>query len=525
MVGLRPFSGRMSVRGQAFAPRGVAMAMASGVVMVPEDRRTEGIFATHSVRGNITVPWVQRLGRAGFYSLRGERRRADEVAGRFRVRYHAIEQPIAALSGGNQQKVLLGRWLETDPLVLILDEPTRGIDVGAKAEIQAELRRLAAQGRAVLVISSDILEALHLGDRIYVMRDGRISGQFSRKEATETKLIQAALPEAAVSPHATPSRTADWRRFVGFGRELKVFGALAILIVALAAILGRSFVSSANLFDVLSAASLVSIAAAGMAQVLIVGGIDISIGSMLGLTGAIAGAASLRGWHPLGAIGLGAGLGFILGALNATIAFRGRIHPIIVTLAGIYVYRGLMLRFTGGYEVSEFSPSFRALTEGTMIGVPKVVLFAVVVHLANVWFLHRTLPGRQLYAVGGSEKAARLAGLSPQRARVVAFSICGTLVGLTSVLWGSYYGKIQSNTGTGFELQVIAAAVIGGCAISGGRGTALGVVAGSVLIAVVYNALILLHVNSNWQGVFIGLLILAPLGLDSWIQRGRRRTT
>jgi ribose/xylose/arabinose/galactoside ABC-type transport system permease subunit len=258
-----------------------------------------------------------------------------------------------------------------------------------------------------------------------------------------------------------------------------------------------------------------------MAQVLIAGGIDISVGSMLGLTGAIAGTAALRGLPPLGAVALGILMGAVLGGLNAVIAYRGRVHPIIVTLAGIYVFRGLMLRFTGGYEVSGFASSFRALTDGAILGLPKVVLIAAVVHAGNAWFLGRTLPGRRLYAVGGSERAAGLAGLRPQRVRLMAFANSGALVGLAAVLWGSYYGKIQSNTGAGFELQVIAAAVIGGCAVTGGRGRAIGVVAGSVLIAVVYNALILLQVSSYWQGVFVGALILAAPALDAWIQ-GRR---
>jgi ribose/xylose/arabinose/galactoside ABC-type transport system permease subunit len=178
-----------------------------------------------------------------------------------------------------------------------------------------------------------------------------------------------------------------------------------------------------------------------------------------------------------------------------------------------------MLRFTGGYEVMNLPAGFRVLAEGTLAGIPKVVWFAAAVHAVNAWFLNRTLLGRRLYAVGGSEKAAALAGLQPRMVRAVAFALAGALVGVTAVLWGAYYGKIQSNTGAGFELQAIAAAVIGGCAVTGGRGGALGVVAGSVLIAVVYNALVLLQVNAYWQGVFVGALILAATALDGWFHR------
>lgn len=517
VVGLRPARGRRVLRGKAFVPAGPAEALRAGVVLVPEDRRSEGIFPTHACRENITVPWLHRFSRAGFFTVRRERRLAEDIARRLHTRYADIDQPIVTLSGGNQQKLILGRWLATDPAVLILDEPTRGIDVGAKAEVHAEIRELAARGKAVLVISSDLTEVLQLGDRVDVLCSGRIAGSFRREEASETAVMNAALPEAKNIPGGELPRPGN-KRLAAAGRELSTFGALILLVAALTVLCGRDFASVENLLGVLAAASLVSIAAAGMAHVLIVGGIDISIGSMLGLTGALAGTAAVQGLAPGLAMGLGVVLGAALGAGNATAASWGRIHPIVVTLAGIYVFRGLMLRFTGGYEVGGFSPAFRALTEGTLLGAPKVVWIAALVHAGNAWFLNRTLWGRRLYAVGGSEKAAVYSGIGLARTRLQAFAVCGGMVGLTAVLWGAYYGKIQSNTGVGFELQVIAAAVIGGCAVTGGRGRALGVVAGSILVAVVYNALILLRISSYWQGVFVGLLILAAAALDRWIR-------
>lgn len=519
MVGLRQIRGRMTFEGRTYKPTGPADALAVGVALVPEDRRTEGLFLTHSCRANITVPWLDRLGRGGFFSIVGERRRAGNVATKQGVRCRTIEQPIVSLSGGNQQKLLLGRWLEADPRVLVVDEPTRGVDVGAKAEIHAALRELADRGRALLVISSDLPEVLQLGDRIHVMREGRLSTSLLRTEATEARLVQAALPRSASEVGVIPRQARRRDRIARIGRELSVFGGLAVLLAILTALCGREFASAANLLDILAASSLVSIAAAGMAQVLIVGGIDISIGAMLGLTAALAGTAALRGVPVVAVIALGIVLGAVFGAVNAFTAYRGRIHPIIVTLAGIYVFRGVMLRFTGGYEVSGFSESFRSLTDGRIGGVPKIVWIAAVVHLGNAWFLSRTLTGRRLFAVGGSPKAAKLAGIRIERIQLMAFAFCGGLIGLTAVLWAAYYGKVQSNTGSGFELQVIAAAVIGGCAVTGGRGRALGVVTGSILIAASYNALILLRVSSMWQGVFIGSIILAVPAFDSWIQR------
>ena len=522
IVGLRPSRGNITLRSVPLQAASPAEALAAGVVLLPEDRRTDGIFPTHSCRENVTAPWLRRLGFAGFFSTARERRVADDLARRLGTRYRSIEQPAATLSGGNQQKLMLGRWLGTDPAVLLLDEPTRGVDVGAKEEIHDEIRRLAGQGKAVLLISSDLPEVLALSHRVCVLREGTVGGEFAREAATETAVADAALPGQKAAPSAGGRALATMpgrRRVATAARELGAFGALAALAGVMTLLCGREFASAANLLDILASASLVSIAAAGTAQVLIAGGIDISVGSMLGLVGALACTTAVHGLPPLVVLAVGTGLGAVFGLLNAAVSYGGGIHPIVVTLAGIYVYRGLMLRFTGGDEVMNLPGAFRALAEGTWAGVPKVVWCAAGVHAANAYFLNRTLLGRRLYAVGGSEKAAVLAGLRPRSLRSFAFAVGGALVGLTAVLWGAYYGKIQSNTGTGFELQVVAAAVIGGCAVTGGRGGALGVVAGSVLIAVVYNALVLLKVSAYWQGVFVGALILGAAALDRWFHR------
>jgi ribose transport system permease protein len=197
-----------------------------------------------------------------------------------------------------------------------------------------------------------------------------------------------------------------------------------------------------------------------------------------------------------------------------------------VTLAGISIYRGTMLQITGGYEVNPLPPAYRVLVDGRIAGIPKVLWLALGVLALNWLVLSRTLFGRRLLAVGNSEKASRLIGLSPWRLRAAAFAALGACVGLASVMWGGYYGKIQSNTGAGWELLVIAATVIGGCSITGGRGTALGAFLGSVLIALVYNSLVILRISSYWQNLFVGFLILGAVMTDIWlpaVAEARRR--
>jgi ribose/xylose/arabinose/galactoside ABC-type transport system permease subunit len=201
----------------------------------------------------------------------------------------------------------------------------------------------------------------------------------------------------------------------------------------------------------------------------------------------------------------------------------GRVHPIIVTLAGLSIYRGVMRQATGGYEISAFPDPFRAIAEGRFLGLPGIVWVSFAVLLMAWAILQRSVWGRQLLAVGNSKTAAALMGLPAKKLQIGSFALNGAFIGLAAVLWGAYYGKVQSNTGDGWELQAIAAAVIGSCNIMGGSGTALGTFLGACLIGVVNNGLSLLQIETYWQPVFIGFFILGTVLVDGWLIRGGRR--
>ncbi|MFH1264258.1 MAG: ATP-binding cassette domain-containing protein, partial [Planctomycetota bacterium] len=528
IFGLAPFRGTIRLDGNKHSIRDPAEAMRRGMAYLPEDRLTEGIFASHSCRSNVTSAVLRRLARWGVISGARERSVTDRVVERFDVRLGTPEQPIQTLSGGNQQKLLLGRWLETNPEVLILDEPTRGVDVGTKAQIHRLMDELAAEGKAILLVSSELPELMGMSDRVLVMCEGRLAGEFDPRKTPEETVAAAAFPRTANS-----RRPKDAQPDHGFTgrlvriREIGIAVALVAIVLVMSLLRASEFATVKNLLDVLTAASIVSVAAAGMTLVIASGGIDISIGSLLGLIGAVAGMCAVKGVPPAVCLGMAVVLGAGLGSLNGTLSRLGNIHPIIVTLAGISIYRGVMLQITGGYEITPLPPGYRLLVDGRLVGVPKVLWIAIGVLAGNWLLVSRTLLGRRLLAVGNSEKASRLIGLSPWRLRIIAFAMLGACVGLASVMWGGYYGKIQSNTGQGWELLVIAAAVIGGCSITGGRGTALGAFLGSVLIALVYNALNLLKVSSYWQSLFVGCLILGAVVVDVWVpvlvETARRR--
>ena len=166
--------------------------MAAGVGLVPEDRRQQGLVMEMSIGRNITLASLNRLRRGPLIRAAAERRFARDWAARLQVKYGRISNPMTSLSGGNQQKVVLAKWLGRRPSLLIVDEPTRGIDVGTKAEVHRLLEELAAEGVAILVISSELPEVLRLADRILVMREGRLVAEFARADASEESIVAAA---------------------------------------------------------------------------------------------------------------------------------------------------------------------------------------------------------------------------------------------------------------------------------------------------------------------------------------------
>jgi rhamnose transport system ATP-binding protein len=188
----RADAGHVEVDGRRLPGARPLAAMRAGLGFVPEDRRQQGLVMDLSVARNATLTRMGALARGGIIRSRAERRLATEWATRLQLKFHKLDDPVGFLSGGNQQKVVLAKWLATEPKVLIVDEPTRGIDVGTKAEVHRLLSELAGRGVAVLMISSELPEVLGMADRVLVMHEGRLTGELSRAEATEERVMQAA---------------------------------------------------------------------------------------------------------------------------------------------------------------------------------------------------------------------------------------------------------------------------------------------------------------------------------------------
>jgi len=522
LFGIRPMiSGTVVLDGKPVRMRSPSNAIRAGLAYLPEDRLVQGVFRNHPVRANVSVAALRGLCRFGWIRAGRERALVEQVVRDMNVRARSIEQPISTLSGGNQQKVVFGRWQCTAPKVLVLDEPTRGVDVGAKGEIHKLICDLAEQGTAIVLISSELPEVMAMSDRIVTFSEGRQTGVFDPRVDGEAAIAAASVPRSVKEEETTRRRSSVLTRLLRF-REVGLLAFILLLSGSMAALKPAEFANPGNFFDILATAALPAIMAQGAMLIICAGGIDISVGSMMGLLCAVAAMAAKAGWPPLLCLGLAIAVGVACSLLNGGTALLARIHPIIVTLAGISIYLGVMRIVTGGREVMLLPAGYRALADGNLMGIPKLCYYVVAVTALTHLLLRYTLPGRRVLALGNSESAARQIGLSKTRLTLFVFAVSGALVGLTAVLHAGYYGKVQANTGAGMELKAIAAAVIGGTNILGGRGSALGTLLGAFLVALLYNMLILLQASSYWQNIFVGGLILVAVVLDAAVERLRR---
>jgi rhamnose transport system ATP-binding protein len=192
-------AGQVVVRGRKLRRASPTGAMASGMGFVPEDRRQQGLVMDMSVQQNVALASLGRLRKGGFIRSSAERALASDWAARLKIKYGRLTDPVAMLSGGNQQKIVLAKWLGRDPAVLIVDEPTRGIDVATKAEVHGLLVELASSGVGILMISSELPEVLGISDRILVMREGRIAAEYPRQRASEEEIMAAATGQRVAS--------------------------------------------------------------------------------------------------------------------------------------------------------------------------------------------------------------------------------------------------------------------------------------------------------------------------------------
>ncbi|MGH7594328.1 MAG: ATP-binding cassette domain-containing protein [Gemmatimonadales bacterium] len=532
--------GQVQLDGRPYLPTDPAASLEAGLVMLPEERKTSGIFPHLGVDRNITMSALGRVSRWGWIDRYRERTVAGTMMANAGVRAASPAVPIGTLSGGNQQKALLARCLFAAPRVLLLDEPTRGIDLAARAEIYAELRALGARGFGIVLCSSEMSEILTQCHRILVFREGRIVAEFDRDQATEEKVLSAAGGRAQDSTANgvvdTPPPTAGgatppgrWRARAA--RYAGAFGLALVLLLAIATSPVRRgqlvFLDLGNLTDILRQVAEKGILAVGMTAVVIAGGIDLSVGSVL----AVGATLSAWLWMRQG-VGLGGSVvivtavGALWGLVNGVVIARWRLPAFIATLATMSAARGAARYLSDGaaiplgFGAGGAPVSVRAIAAPLIPYVPAPALIFGLTALAMHFYLARTRSGRYVYAIGDNEAAARLAGVRVAWHKASVYVVCGALAAMAGLVHAAQLEQGNPNDGVAYELDAIAAVVIGGTTLSGGTGTVGGTIVGILIIGVINNSMGLNNVDANLQLILKGIIILVAV----WLQRRRPAT-
>ncbi|HLM22532.1 MAG TPA: ATP-binding cassette domain-containing protein [Propionibacteriaceae bacterium] len=530
LAGLVPFSGTVEVSGKRQSSR----ALLRRSSYMPADRHHEGLMMSLTVRENSAVTTLERLKRWLFLSRRREVEVVSKELNTLEVKTPSLEANVGALSGGNQQKVVMSRALLSEPAVLIADEPTQGVDVGARAEIYRILREVAGTGVPVIVASSDAKELEGLCDRVIVMSRGHVAETLAGPAVSEERIISAAVRATTRRKQAvgetSGARTGSTavRRFTQ--GDYAPVAILAVVMLALGAYIysqNDRYLNSFNTTSVMLLVAALGFIALGQTVALLTAGIDLSVGPLAGLL-VVVGSFFIND----GKSGLVLLLGFLLmfavalttGAVNGSFIRFLKFTPVAATLTTYIALQGFSFLLRDAPEGIINRDVTDAITR--KIGpVPLVFILLVVITIGMELVLRWRPWGLRVRAVGSDEESARRVGVPVTRTIILAYVASAGFTFLGALVLLAQLGIGDPAQGVGYTLSSITAVVLGGTSLAGGRGSFVGTLLGAGLIVQALNATTFLNLSQTWQYIFQGGLIVVGAVLYSQIRGARARTS
>lgn len=526
LVGLQPSTGNITLSGRTLAQADLRDRAA----YMPSDRHEEGLAADLTIRENATLASLDKYATGGVLSRRQEHDRVREVFSSLSVKAAGLEARVSSLSGGNQQKIVMSRALLAEPGYIVADEPTQGVDVGARFELYRILREVSDAGTPVIVNSSDAAELEGLCDIVIVMSRGRVVETLRGEAITEARIVGAAV-QADTQVHQSEEARRDrsglaakLRHFVQTDNATIV--PLVVVAVALALFVSgqnENYLSAFNLSNILILATALGFIALGQTVALLMGGIDLSVGPLAGFL-VVIGSFFINDGN--GGLTMTLGFGLMLGAavivglINGVLIRFANFTPIAATLAMFIGLQGMSFVLRdgpGGYI------SFDVIDMLTYRLGPVPVAFVVMVGLAITMEmgLRKWRAGWQLRAIGSNEDSARRIGVRTDRAFLLGYVAVSVLTALGAVMLMAQIGVGDPAQGVNYTLGSITAVVLGGTSLLGGRGTFIGSVLGAILLTEVLNAVSFLGLSQSYQYGFQGLLILAAALIYTTARRRR----
>jgi ribose transport system ATP-binding protein len=525
LAGLESVKGGTIMRGtEAVQPGDRSRALAQGIGFITDDRHAEGLFKSLTLSENLTVPVLGEIARNWLISPTRETALAGDMLNRFAVKTAGLHATPSQLSGGNQQKLLLSRELAARPQVLLVDEPTKGVDVGARFEIYTALRALAAEGKAVLVLCSDALELQGLCDRVHVFSGGRVVATFEGEEVSETHIAAAMISGGGSKDeaHATAQSTGLSRFFKGDLAPILPVGAVTLAIMGVAAVVNSYYLTQSNLMGLASLLAILVLVAIGQATVFSIGGIDLSSGPLAGLMVVLASFFIANDGNSA-ALGIVAclAIALVIGLFHAATILLLRLPPIVVTLA-TYVAIGGVSLLLRPEPAGTISYDYMDAVAAPVFGIPLGLLVALGATALVAFGLGYSRMGRSMRAWGSDEAAARRLGISGAAVTFAAYGVSALCAGAAGLLLAAQIGTGSASTGTEYTLMGITVFVISGASISGGRLSLLSVLVASLLVQATLNVTTFLNIDTAWQQWLIGAAIIAGAAVFSQLRGASR---
>ncbi|WP_431324687.1 ATP-binding cassette domain-containing protein [Rhizobium sp. YTU87027] len=523
LVGLEEAEGQVFCAGRQVSRVSPGAALDSGVLFLSSDRKGEAIFPELGVGRNMVLPLLGAFTWFGMLSRRRETEQARTMKRDFGVVAADLEMPVIGLSGGNQQKAVLARSFRSGAKVFLIDEPTQGVDAGARFEIYKAIRENISEGGTCVVNSSDAQELAGICDRVFVFSRGRIVKELSGESVTEETIVSSFLTarNARDNKRGQPPQEVlgTLQRIVSGSSPwwipiLFLIG-LIVLVCAYAATHSDVFLKPINFRHLLLALTPVGFVAMAQLQALVVRGIDVSVGSLMSLIvvtmSFMIGAGISPSAMAVGVIGCLC-VGAIAGFANGSLVRFGRINPVIATIATLSIMQGLALvgRPTpGGVLNGQFTSFLR-----TCIGfVPVSTGILVVAAIVGDFWLHRTKSGLFAKAVGFREESARRNGAPTTWIHLRAYALTALTAAVAGLFLGAEVAVGHPTVGQNYALLSIAAAVLGGAALSGGRGSFSGALLGAFFFTLMTNVISVLGLNSAFGVIASGAMTLIAIFL------------
>jgi ribose transport system ATP-binding protein len=531
LAGLEKCTGELRVNAAVVRGNSPAHRVRHGIAFLSGDRLGEAMFGQLGLRENIAGLRLAEVAAARVFPVRGQERAvvAKPIA-ELRIRTASQESPVDTLSGGNQQKALLARAALGRPRVLLVEDPTQGVDAGARLEIYRILRELAAEGSAIIVLSTDAVELEGLCDRVLVLSRGRIQAELSDETLSERHITGTAVlaTEPATEQEVTETGPpAHHRRTWLPGGEGQAVGMLLLTLAVAGVTAARnpSFLAALNLGQLLLAATSLIFVSLAQLAVVITGGIDLSVGSVVAVS--VVTVSFFAGGSPalvvVGAV-CAVAAGAVAGLVNGVLVTRVGMPPVVATLVtsiGALGFAQLLRPLPGGQASNGILSAL-----GSSLGpVPVFFVVAVLVAAAVQLMLRRSALGRALRASGADPVKAVRMGVRVQATRMVAYVAAGAGAALAGLALYAQTGVGDASVGQSLTLASVTAVVLGGASIFGGTGSALATMITALLLETITSALNFLSLSLAWEYWVQGALVICAALIPLIRQRRRTKTT